>query len=179
MIKVPKRGRSQVRQEVTVDEARDPTVPSNFFNDTYLLPSFYMPENKQLLIQTHNNIRRSLFYDAFRDIKYTEYKRLAEDEDFFEFKHLENIENGRPPSHLIEYDHKLLYFNDHYLQPERNYRLLGCQKWTFDRNGISEGEYLIKFYHTDKDEFKPKVYPISWKDYFRLRLYKRKYFKVL
>ena len=76
MIRTPKRGKSRVREEISAEDTNDPTVPPNFFNDTYLLPSFYMPENKELLIQTHNNIRRSMFYQTFRDIKYTEYRRL-------------------------------------------------------------------------------------------------------
>ena len=135
MVKVPKRGTKRVREEVSSEEFVDPLVPPNFFNDTYLLPSFYMPENKELLIATHNNIRRSMFYQAFRDIKYTEFKRLKIDEDFFEFKSLEEGKEGW-------FD----YYNDHYIQPERNFRLLGVQKWTFNRNGLYESTYMIKFF---------------------------------
>ena len=98
----------------------------------------------------------SLVNNKFRDIKYTEYKRLKQDDDFFEFKSLEETEEG-----FID------YYNDHYLQPERNYRLLEVQTWVFNRNGTGEGIYKVKFYHTDKDEFRAKVYPKSWKDYFR------------
>mmetsp|Transcript_13142 Transcript_13142/g.14764 ORF Transcript_13142/g.14764 Transcript_13142/m.14764 type:complete len:82 (-) Transcript_13142:20-265(-) len=71
------------------------------------------------------------------------------------------------------------YYNDHYIQPERNYRLLEVQNWTFNRNGTGEGKYKVKFYHTDKDEFKSKIYPHSLVDYFRMRWYNRKYFKVV
>ena len=156
MLKVSKRGGKRIREEVTTDEIVDPLVPSTFFDDTYLLPSFYMPENKALLIATHNNIRRSIFYQAFRDIKYTEFKRLKVDEDFFEFKSLEDTDEGW-------FD----YLNDHYIQPERNYRLLGVQKWTFNRNGLKDSIYRVKFYHTDKDEFKAKVYPSNFLDYVR------------
>mmetsp|Transcript_14190 Transcript_14190/g.16419 ORF Transcript_14190/g.16419 Transcript_14190/m.16419 type:complete len:173 (-) Transcript_14190:50-568(-) len=168
VVRTSKRSGSRVREEVAPEEFEDHMVPSNFFNDTYLLPSFYMPENKELLIATHNNIRRSMFYQAFRDVKYTEYRRLKVDDDFFEFKSLEDAQEGW-----------LDYFNDHYLQPERNHRLLGVQKWKFNRNGLYDSEYLVKFYHTDKDEFRSKIYPLNFRDYIRLRWYNRRYFKVV
>ena len=169
MLKIPKRGLPKGQaEEVEVNETHDPLLPPNFFDDTYLLPSFYMPENKNLMISTHNSIRKSIFYQAFRDIKYVEYKRLKHDDDFFEFSSLEDTQEGW-------FD----YYNDKYIQPERNYKLIGVQKWTFDRNGIDKSYYRVKFYHTDKDEFKAKIYPLNFRDYFRLRWYNRQYFKLV
>ena len=34
----------------------DDLIPDNFLNDTYLLPSFYLPENNFLMVDTHNGI---------------------------------------------------------------------------------------------------------------------------
>ncbi len=41
-----------------------------------LTPSFYMPETEDLRWATHNGIRKTLFFAAFRNIKYVEFKRL-------------------------------------------------------------------------------------------------------
>lgn len=125
-----------------------------------------MPENKQLLLATHNNVRRSIFYQAFRNIKYVEYRRLKREDDFFEFKELQESQEGW-----------LDYYNDRYLQPERSDRLIGVQTWIFNRNGVKESKYKVKFYHTDKDEFKSKIYPHNLLDYVRLRWYNRRWFK--
>ena len=67
MVKVPKRKTSGVREGLENEKADfDPWVPPGFFDDTYLLPSFYMPENKELLVNTHNSIRRTLFGQVFK-----------------------------------------------------------------------------------------------------------------
>ncbi|CAI2380002.1 unnamed protein product [Moneuplotes crassus] len=168
LVRIPKSNSSNIRSQLDETQSDDPHVPPNFFDDTYLLPSFYMPENKELLVHTHNSIRRTLFSSTFMDIKFTEYKRLKEDDDFFEFKDLQEAEEGF-----------FNYYNDHYLQPERNYRLLDVQTWTFNRNGINESKYLVKFYHTDKDEFRSKIYPQNWIDYFRMRWHQRKILKLV
>ena len=46
-----------------------------------LLPSFYQPETEVLRWSTHLNIRKTMFYQAFRNIKYCEFKRLKNEED--------------------------------------------------------------------------------------------------
>ncbi|CAI2380486.1 unnamed protein product [Moneuplotes crassus] len=71
-------------------ESHDPHVPQNFFDDTYLLPSFYTPENKELFADIHNSIRRNLLSSTFIYFKHTEFKRLKEDDDFFEFRKFKN-----------------------------------------------------------------------------------------
>ena len=54
-----------------------------------LLPSFYMPETETLKWSTHNGIRKTLFFSAFRNVKYIEYKRLKNEEEHFELKSIE------------------------------------------------------------------------------------------
>ena len=54
----------------------DPTLPPGFLDHCCLLPSFYQPETDELRWATHQNIRRTLFFAVFRDIKYCEFKRL-------------------------------------------------------------------------------------------------------
>lgn len=44
-----------------------------FFEDQILQPSFYMPENEDLKMATHHNIRRTLFFSVFRNVKYVEF----------------------------------------------------------------------------------------------------------
>jgi len=43
-----------------------------------------MPENEELKIATHHNIRRTLFFSVFRNVKYVEYQRLKSEEEYFE-----------------------------------------------------------------------------------------------
>ena len=57
-------------------EYADESLPSGFLEDQIILPSFYQPETDALRWATHQNIRRTLFYSLFRDIKYCEYKRV-------------------------------------------------------------------------------------------------------
>ena len=54
----------------------DPSLPPGFLDDICLLPSFYQPETNELRWATHQNVRRSLFFSIFRDIKYVEFKRM-------------------------------------------------------------------------------------------------------
>merc|ERR1712153_108344 len=54
----------------------DPSLPPGFLDDVCLLPSFYQPETNDLRWGTHQNVRRSLFFSIFRDVKYVEYKRM-------------------------------------------------------------------------------------------------------
>lgn len=54
-----------------------------------VLPTFYQPETKELAFATHNNIRRSMFFAAFRSVKYVEYKHLSNKQDSFDFDRVE------------------------------------------------------------------------------------------
>lgn len=57
-----------------------------FLEDHILSPSFYMPENEELKISTHNNIRKTMFYSVFHNIKFLEFKRLKSEDEYFELK---------------------------------------------------------------------------------------------
>ena len=129
-----------------------------------------MPENEELKRGTHNNIRRTLFYSIFRNIKYIEFKHLASQEDFFELKTpIEECEEGY-------FDR----FMERYVSKEKiNGRLLAVQKWTVNRNDKGDGLYRVKIYHMNDDEFREKVYPLSYLDYARLLWFNRKRFRVL
>ena len=59
-----------------------------------LIPSFYMPETDALKWSTHNGIRKTLFFSAFRNVKYIEYKRLKNEEEYFELKSIEPWDQG-------------------------------------------------------------------------------------
>ena len=66
-------------------EEENKHFPKGFFDGMCLLPSFYQPETEDLRWATHNNVRKSLFFAVFRNIKYTEFQRLKDEkEDFFE-----------------------------------------------------------------------------------------------
>ena len=109
-----------------------------------------MPETEVLRWSTHNGIRKTLFFTVFRQVKYLEYKRLKNEEEFFELKHIEPCEEG-----IID------KFVETYISKEAlTGKLMQTQKWTMNRNNSeSEGYYRIKIYHMDNDEFKAKVYP--------------------
>ena len=49
-----------------------------------LLPSFYKPETEELRWSSHYNVRKLLFFNTFRSIKYCEFKRLKGDDSSFE-----------------------------------------------------------------------------------------------
>ena len=59
-----------------------------------LQPSFYMPENEKLRWSTHNGIRKTLFFSAFRSVKYLEFKRLRDESEFFELGTIQPWEEG-------------------------------------------------------------------------------------
>lgn len=129
-----------------------------------------MPENEELKMGTHNNIRRTLFYSVFRNVKYLEYKRLASEDDFFELK--TPIEPWKE-----SYFDK---FIEYYISGEKKRgKLLSVQKWTVNRNNASEGVYRVKIYHMDDDEFKGKLYPTSIQDSIRYLWFNRKHFRIM
>ena len=66
--------------KILPEKFEDTALPSGFFEDYLLSPSFYMPENEELKWTTHNNIRRTLFYSVFRNVKYIEFKRLKNED---------------------------------------------------------------------------------------------------
>ena len=45
-----------------------------------------------MMVATHNNIRKSLFYQAFRIIRYVEYGWVLKEGEFFEFKSFKDTE---------------------------------------------------------------------------------------
>ncbi len=53
-----------------------------------------MPETEELRWSTHNGIRKTLFFSAFRNIKYVEFKRLTNEEDYFELNKIEPCSEG-------------------------------------------------------------------------------------
>ena len=101
----------------------DPLVPENFFSDVILRPSFYMPETDELKFGTHNNIRRTIFFATFQRIKELEYSYLKRDEDFFEFVRLDNNASEGWIDFML----------DRYLSKDRGSRVVGVQKWIFNR----------------------------------------------
>jgi hypothetical protein len=129
-----------------------------------------MPENEELKQATHKNIRRTLFYSVWRSVKYMEFRRLRSPEDYYELQHpIEDWEEG-----LFD------RFVETYVTKEKaTGRLLATQKWTVDRNGNSKGVYKVKFYHMDDDEFRGKLYPMSYLDSMRYLWFTRKHFRIL
>jgi len=76
-------------------------IPDGFLNapGMCILPQFYMPETEELRWATHLNIRKSLFFNVFRSVKYCEFKRLkSEEEDFFELEKIVPLKD----EHLID-----------------------------------------------------------------------------
>eukprot|EP00347_Sterkiella_histriomuscorum_P009109 403342487 len=148
----------------------DISLPDGFLDDQILSPSFYMPENQELKRGTHNNIRRTLFYSLFRNVKYLEYKRLKSEDDYFELKSpIESWDEGY-------YDR----FVEKYITKEKaRGKLLAVQKWTVNRNDNTEGLYRVKIYQMDDDEFRGKLYPISYTDYAKYLWFNRKYFRIM
>lgn len=70
-------------------------LPNGFLNapGMCLLPSFYQPETEELRWSTHLNIRKTLFFGVFRNIKYCEFQRLkSEQNDWFELEKVDPIE---------------------------------------------------------------------------------------
>jgi len=129
-----------------------------------------MPENEDLKWATHNNIRRTLFYHVWRSIKYVEFKRLRTEEDYFELEKVEQSEEGAIDRFL----------DKHYGKEAVSGKLIEVQKWTIDRNGGGDkGEYKVKFYHMDNDEFRGKVYPVSFLDSMRYLWFNRRHFRLL
>ena len=53
-----------------------------------------MPETEDLKWSTHNGIRKTLFFSIFRNVKYIEYKRLKDEDEYFELKTVEPWTEG-------------------------------------------------------------------------------------
>ena len=80
-------------------------LPDGFLNapGMCLLPTFYQPETEELRWATHLNIRKTLFFQVFRNIKYCEFKHLkSEDDDFFELDKVDPNESEGTLDKLIE-----------------------------------------------------------------------------
>ena len=139
-----------------------------------LLPTFYQPETEELRWATHLNIRKTLFFAVFRNIKYCEFRRLkSEDNDFFELEKVDPNEPEGTIDKLVE---------QYWSKEKERGRLVQTQKWTLKRtiaNEESEGFYKVKVYHMDDDEFKCKLYPYSWLDTARFLWFDRNFLRIL
>ena len=71
----------------------DASIPKGFLDneDICLLPTFYQPETQELKWATHNNVRKTLFYSMWRNLKYCAFKRLKSENDSFE---LDSVTEG-------------------------------------------------------------------------------------
>jgi len=84
-----------------------------------------MPENEELKLTTHNNIRKTMFYSVFHNIKYLEFKRLKSEEEYFELK--EPIESWK--------EGYVDFFIEKFISREKSKgKLLAVQKWRINRN---------------------------------------------
>ena len=134
-----------------------------------LQPTFYMPENEELRWSTHNGIRKTLFFSIFRSVKYLEYKRLQNEQEFFELGKITPWEEG-----LLD------RFVENFVTREKaTGRLIQTQKWSVNRSGKEDGIYRIKVYHMDTNEFKAKVYPMSFTDTVRYLWFNRNFLRIL
>ena len=113
-----------------------------------------------------------MFFVLWRDIKYCEFKRLKNDDATFQLgsvvedhetwfdKMLEREERKR--GKLI----KTYMFNIHRYPDEA------------DESKFDVGQYRVKVYHMDDDEFRSKLYPLSCIDFIRYKWFNRKYFRM-
>ena len=112
-----------------------------------------MPETEELRWNTHNSIRKTLFFSAFRLIKYTEYRRLSSEDDSFELKTITPWSEGFLDRVIDTY----------ITREKRDGRLVQTQRWEMERESAAGahalGLYRVKIYHMNNDEFRAKVYP--------------------
>ena len=139
-----------------------------------ILPSFYQPETEELRWATHLNIRKTLNFAVFRNIKYCEFKRLKnEDDDFFELEKVDPSEKEGFIDSAVE---------TYWTKEKERGKLLQTQKWTIKRTIAKQeslGHYKVKVYHMDDDEFKCKLYPYSWLDTARYFWFDRDFLRIL
>ena len=149
--------------------------PKGFFDGMCLLPTFYQPETESLRWATHNNIRKTLFFSVFRNIKQAEYKNLKDEEnDSFEL--IEPIENSQHEG-WVDW-----FIETYYSKEKQSGKLLQIQIWKTQRfiaGKESVGKYTVKFYQMDDDEFKGKIYPHSPIDAARYLWFSRRHFRIL
>ena len=151
-------------------------LPDGFLNaaSMCLLPTFYQPETEELRWATHLNIRKTLFFSVFRNIKYCEFKHLKnEEDDFFELELVDPSEKEGMLDKMIE---------QYWSNEKARGKLVQTQKWTIKRTIAkeeSEGYYRVKVYHMDDDEFKCKLYPYSWLDTARYLWFDRNFLRIL
>ena len=123
-----------------------------------MLPSFYKPETEELKWSCHYNVRKMLFMDVFRNLKYCEFKRLKNDEATFELGQISaDPSDPNCKEHLFD---RLIetYWSDE----KRRGKLVEISKWTVTRKSGADtykGIYRVKVYHMDDDEFRAKLYP--------------------
>ena len=151
------------------------SVPEGFLDQPGLcvLPSFYMPETESLRWCTHNNIRKTLFYQQFRNLKYCEFKRLRNEADSFVLDKVELCEEGVIDKFIEQY----------WSKEKETGKLVETTMWSVRRERAgapdSFGRYRTKVYHMDDDEFRVKMYPQSPIDTVRYLWFNRRYFRIL
>ena len=179
---IPKNiGFAELKRGLIPKKFDDGTLPEGFLDDICLLPTFYQPETDELRWATHQNIRRTLFFSLFRDIKYCEFKRMqwAYPDGTFQLNKIEKTHDGRISS-LIE----------QYLTKEKvrgrmiDSYLLTINRYTTDKDEENDkvrkvGRYRVKVYHLDDDEFRTKVYPMQPIDYLRYCWFTRTWFRIM
>ena len=123
---------------------------------------------------THLNVRKTLFFGVFRNIKYCEFKRLKnEQDDFFELEEVDPEEPEGTIDKLVE---------TYWTKEKEHGKLVECQRWTLKRT-ISKSEslgfYKVKVYHMDDDEFRTKLYPVGWLDTARYLWFDRNFLRIM
>ena len=99
------KGLAELKRGLIPKKFDDGTLPEGFLDDVCLLPTFYQPETDELRWATHQNIRRTLFFSLFRDIKYCEFKRMqwAYPDGTFQLNKIEKTHDGRISSLIEQY----------------------------------------------------------------------------
>ena len=158
-------------------QEQEESLPKGFLDapGMCVLPSFYMPETEELRWATHYNVRMTLFFSIFRNVKFCEFKRLKSNQDSFELGEIEQTEEGLVDKMIETY----------WSKEKVTGKLLQTQLWTIKRTRDGEegkeadGRYKVKIYHMDDDEFKGKIYPQSYADMARYLWFNRTYFRIL
>ncbi len=105
-------------------------------------------------------------------MKYCEFKRLTSDKDSFELESVSLAEEG-PFDKFIE---------TYWSKEKVKGRLMQTSMWTFKRETksvTSLGQYKVKVYQMDDDEFRAKLYPVSYIDSIRYLWFNRNFFRIL
>uniref|UniRef100_A0A7S3CTP8 Uncharacterized protein n=1 Tax=Strombidium rassoulzadegani TaxID=1082188 RepID=A0A7S3CTP8_9SPIT len=172
-------------------EYLDNSVPPGFLDDVCLLPTFYQPETEQLKWATHQNIRKSIYFQAFRDIKYCEFKRLSKlkssyPDATFQLGEVVKAEEAyfdklidKLTTREIERGGKLI---DVYIMNVNRFKTDEYNEKdavSMEKALLDVGKYKMKVFHMDDDEFRCNVYPQNMLDFMRHRWYTRRWFRLM